>query len=98
MRDFNQEWDAENIAVNTFIPWSFMDQKTYEDNDARMSHIYCLKREHTNVLADNPVRSTELTQMTFDWDRLEVPPPDPTKLKGITVRVTTEKSKNVSCP
>ena len=87
-RDFNQEWDADSIGVNTFIPWSFMDQKTPEDiawefmdqksfadNNARMSEVFVLKREFTNVLADNPVRSTELTEMTFDWDRLEVPPP-----------------------
>ena len=74
LRDFNKEWDAESIGTNTFIPWSFMDTKNYGD-DYRISLVYVLKRSETNVLADNPVRSTELTEMTFDWDRLEVPPP-----------------------
>ena len=84
LRDFNQRHHPDNIAVNTLVPWSRM-EGSLDGLRFDVQKGFVLKRKLTNVLADNPVRSTELTEMTFDWDRLEVPPPDPTKLKGITV-------------
>ena len=83
-KDFNQEFDEEKIAVNTLIPISTLNIDPNTKKPAE-PHAYVLKRKEVNVLEDNPVRSTELTEMTFDWDRLEVPAPDPTKLKGVTV-------------